>query len=231
MFASTRAAGEENYRPPLANELFENRENFSATVERFPACAPLVTKFRRLMGSQEFSIERELRAVQDEADNYPRFHQQLAAIRFYLQHIVWECGVEWQAGSREATNYAELLADLERWQLDHGEPVCVVTFNYDTMLEAAAKALLDFSFDELSDYVEREDFKFIKPHGSVNWTRPVPVPLNTPVFVNEDEARHHLIRTAPHQKFRDFEIRGPNASQQDRHPNRKAIHLPAIQSL
>ena len=72
--------------------------------------------------------------MRDEAPGYPRRHKQLAAIRFYLQVALSQCCDEWVGVARGVTNYKALIDDLERLY-PYREPILLVTFNYDTMLD------------------------------------------------------------------------------------------------
>jgi hypothetical protein len=80
-----------DYRPPLAKDLFADWENYAKIIDRFPACRPIVQRLRQAALGPDFNIERELEAVQTEAEQYPRRWKQLAAIRYYLQYLLWEC--------------------------------------------------------------------------------------------------------------------------------------------
>jgi hypothetical protein len=73
---------------------------------------------------------------------------------------------------RGITNYAALLREIERWRWEFQQRVCFVTFNYDTMLEAAMKQVLHLNFGDLDRYIGSE-YTLIKPHGSINWGREV----------------------------------------------------------
>ncbi len=162
-------------RPPLANQLFENRPIFRAALKNFRQCLPLVTR----LSNPEPSIETQLDALLIEGDRYPARHQQLAAIRFYLRRIIHETALEWRAVHGEVTNYKTLLDDLERWRLQTKEEILFVTFNYDTMLEEALP-IVGRSCKKLEDYINQTSYKVIKVHGSVNWTRQLKEPTRDP---------------------------------------------------
>ena len=155
------------YRPPLANELFADRQDFAETIMRFPQCEPIVPRLRTL---KDESLEAALQDLQAKAVDYPRGLQQLAAVRYYLQYIIWGCGVEWRKAAKGVTNYKTLLDPIERANRKN-ERVCLVTFNYDTLLE---DALSDFGLpiSALADYTKGHPFyRVFKVHGSINWGR------------------------------------------------------------
>lgn len=51
--------------------------------------------------------------------------------------------------------------------------VYFVTFNYDTMIEAALKERLNIAFSYINDYTALDSYKLFKLHGSVNWVREI----------------------------------------------------------
>jgi len=133
----------------------------------FPECEPIVPRLRRL---RDESLEAALQDLQAKAKDYPRGLQQLAAVRYYLQYILWHCGTAWRDVAKGVTNYKTLLDLIERTNIKN-EPVCIVTFNYDMLLE---DALSDFGLPikAVTDYTKRHPFyKVFKVHGSVNWAR------------------------------------------------------------
>lgn len=129
----------------------------------------------------EETVEGALEDLLLKAKNYPRGLQQLLAVRYYLQEILWGCSVRWKQTVQGVTNYKTLLDQIERAH-EGSEPVCLVTFNYDTLLEDTLNGF-DLEIKKLAHYTKRHRFyRVFKLHGSVNWA--------------------HLIRNA---------IRGPHA--------------------
>jgi hypothetical protein len=116
------------------------------------------------------SVEQELEKLREESLNYAEGKREFAAVQFYLQRIVSECQAQWNERIKSHTPYRALLGQIHR-QLK-GEPVCLVTFNYDTLLEEAFSSL-DRRFESIDAYVSGDDYKIIKPHGSVNWVREI----------------------------------------------------------
>lgn len=93
--------------------------------------------------------------------------------------MLGRCEQRWTARSPGGiSNQITLLDQIERWR-KHGEQVCLVTFNYDLMLETAVEPL-GVRIENLADYVRDEHYKLIKLHGSVNWGREVNVSVNKP---------------------------------------------------
>lgn len=160
-----------DFRPPLANELFENRPIFADAIRSFPQCQPIVPRLRSLRGE---TLEAVLEDLQAKSKSYPRGAQQLASVRYYLQFVIRECQRRWREVAGGVTNYKSLLNEIERANM-RKEPVCLVTFNYDMLLE---EALFDFglTIEAMDDYTKKHPFyKLFKLHGSVNWARTVGV--------------------------------------------------------
>jgi hypothetical protein len=161
-----------DYRPPLANELFENRPIFADAIKSFPQIQPIVPKLRSLKGE---TLEAVLQNLQARSESYPRGAQQLAAVRYYLRSVIRQCETPWREVAGGVTNYKSLLNEIERANTSK-EPVCLVTFNYDTLLE---DALSDFGLpiEAMDDYTKKHPiYRLFKLHGSVNWAREVGVP-------------------------------------------------------
>jgi len=121
------------------------------------------------------TLEAVLEDLQAKSKFYPRGAQQLAAVRYYLQLVISQCEIAWRGVAKGVTNYKSLLNEIESANTGK-KPVCLVTFNYDTLLE---DALSDFGLpiEAMDDYTEKHpSYKLFKLHGSVNWARAVDSP-------------------------------------------------------
>jgi hypothetical protein len=155
------------HRPPLANDLFANRPAFADAITLFAECQPIVPQLRNLKG---VNLEAALQDLQSKARDYPRGLQQLAAVRYYLQYILWQCGNAWRIVAKGVTNYNTLLDQIERSNKGNN-PVSLVTFNYDTLLEDALSNF-GLQIESFADYTKKHPFyRYFKVHGSVNWAR------------------------------------------------------------
>jgi hypothetical protein len=187
------------HRPPLANELFENRPVFAEAITRFPECAPIVPRLRSLKGE---SLEAVLQDLQAKAKDYPRGLQQMAAVRYYLQSILWECGTAWKQLAKGVTNYKTLLDQIERAHKKN-EPVCLVTFNYDTLLEDALSEF-DLPIKAFPDYTKKHPFyRVFKVHGSVNWARIVENEIQNRNLADTWSVVHEWIQRAAELRVTD----------------------------
>jgi hypothetical protein len=170
---SHRPNGKHAFRPPLANELFEERENFAVVLTRFKRCHPIVPDLRHL--APDHNLEQVLERLRAQAEHYPEARRQLLAVQWYLQFILWDIDDKWETVHRGVTNYKTLLNQIAPLR-KHGQRVCLVTFNYDRMLDWAMPTV-GVTIAQLKDYVANEDYKVIKVHGSVNWARLVEAPF------------------------------------------------------
>ena len=68
-------------RPPLANQLFEDRPMFVRVMDNYKDCKPVISRLRGV------NVEQALARLLEEAPTYPVRYRQLIAIRYYLQSI------------------------------------------------------------------------------------------------------------------------------------------------
>ena len=198
-------------RPPLASELFLDLGFFTDSLGRFPQCKPIVPYLRSIAPGETF--EHVMETLQAEGETDPERQRQMAAIRFYLHYGIWECERLWDSTALGITNYVTLLDQLRRSRREKNEPVLLVTFNYDRMIESALSSV-KISISELSHYIQHDTFKLFKLHGSVHWAREVEsslhcrpgalVPAVTNIGgLNVHEVAAELIDTAPNLKITD----------------------------
>jgi hypothetical protein len=162
-------------RPPLATELFDDRLTFAAALRNFPQCNPIIPYLRSL--PNEETIEHALEMLQIESDSDPERRRQLAAVRYYLHSMIWECDVSWKDRAGGITNYVTILDQLRRCRQTLGTgPVLLITFNYDRLIEYALPSV-GITITDLPHYIQHESFKLYKLHGSVHWAREVDTPI------------------------------------------------------
>jgi hypothetical protein len=169
--------GNDDIRMPLANELFADRPEFEAQLTAFPAVRPVVERLRdSVRGEFAEGIEAALEVLREEAADDPMRGVQLNAVLFYLHAIMSEAEAGWVRATSGVSNLAELLDRLRNTQSTSGEPVRVVSFNYDTLIDSAFKDALSIDVEEddfLDAYTARKDFRLYKVHGSINWAQVV----------------------------------------------------------
>lgn len=92
------------YRPPLANDLFADRNRaFAHLISSYSKMHPILPLLRE---RSQKSVEEVLEALQSEAAVYAERHRQLAAVRFYLRDLLWECTERWIEHTSGVTNYS-----------------------------------------------------------------------------------------------------------------------------
>jgi hypothetical protein len=184
----------EQHRLPLANGLFENRSWFAKILEQYPQCHPVVPLLREPEGG---SIEKVLQQLRSEGS--PRRLRQLAAVRCYLRHVLGACGDSWHATASGITNYVTLLDEIEHRRAAD-EKVCIVTFNYDRMIDLALSTV-GVTITNLKDYVGHPAYKLIKIHGSVNWMRRIETTLTSLYLGAPPLIREEIINRAAELKI------------------------------
>lgn len=216
----------QEYRPPLATDLFSARESFGAVLDKYPECAALVSQLRRRIRDGA-AVEEELERVLERAEQHPLLHRGLTALRFYLQETLWTCGTRWRQVSHGITNYSDFFLRLDEWRHRHDEHVCIVNFNYDLLADDALISTVGVDLSSIEMFVADERYKYLKLHGSSNWGRRVKAPGGTH-YSKADHARRVLIQHAPDLEItEDFVLRDPDQPPSDSSPY-PSILLPAI---
>jgi hypothetical protein len=166
---------EDEWRPPLAKDLFLDRHHVVGDiVGKYAKLTHILPYLREPSNGR--SVEEMLESLQQEGKHDPETLCELAAVRFYLCELLHNVTERWSSLTNGVTNYAPLIREVLRFTIP-GEQVCIVTFNYDLLLE---RALDTFNFrrkppEEHLD--SHPTLKLFKLHGSVNWSRLV---LNLP---------------------------------------------------
>jgi hypothetical protein len=151
-------------RLPLADGLFDSR--FGDYYRLFPKCQPLIQRLQR----PDVNVENVLEGFQSEESRYLARRTQLVSVRYYLNLMLARCQHDWtDRVTKGVTNYQTMLDQIA--EKAQGEIVCLVTFNYDTLLEHAI-ADIGIQLSTIPSYIASE-FKVIKLHGSINWAHPV----------------------------------------------------------
>lgn len=160
-------------RPPLANEVFDNRVPFHEALQEHPELMGVVPRLRPPDDNRSFNLEAELEVLASEQSSYPQRAGQLLAVSMYLAEIIDGCSQDW--GKGVGNNYEAVLDRLSPvWRAGtSGGGLACVTFNYDTLLDEAIQQATDHSFDNVADYISLQQLPLFKLHGSVNWRRPI----------------------------------------------------------
>lgn len=188
-------------RPPLADELFDSeRGYFKEVLNDLKRCQPDVSSLQIIRSGS--SVEKELEKLQNRAQNDLETARSLAAIRYYLHIVIWRCQQQWKKHTPGVTNYKTLLNHIRLYR-QKLEDVCLVTFNYDTLLEDAAHELLRIEIGKPSDYIISH-YKIIKLHGSINWGHEVETPLEKIASSNPWDIINEMIDKITNLKFSEI---------------------------
>jgi hypothetical protein len=190
----------ESRRPPLANDLFH--DDFAHKLADFPQCKPIIPDLMSIHGK---AVERELERLQEQGNSDPERKRQLAAIRYYLQGIIWDRESTWYHNvAKGVTNHLTLFDRLRNDRADD-DPLLLVTFNYDQMIEnALSSSPFNLSVSEFQHYIENNTFfKLFKLHGSVNWAREVDSKISNIEMRDQRAVVPELIKLAPDLKVSD----------------------------
>ncbi|GAA0305418.1 hypothetical protein [Kineococcus aurantiacus] len=161
-------------RPPLAPQLFEmDRRVHHEAAMAFPRAAPALLDARADVRAG-LSIEAALQRLQDEFDDDPDVRAQLLSLRYYLQRVLTRTPRAWDEAAHGQTSYVSLLSQLARWARKVGEQLCLITFNYDDMLERAIERVFGHRIAAFGDYLNHDLFRLYKPHGSITWAYELP---------------------------------------------------------
>ena len=92
-----------------------------------------------MTGDRAGSLESELALLSEQAGSSPERRQQLIAFRFYLlEAMILSTAREWLNNAFGFSHYLTLLNYLYDWHRQTSSPIRVATFNYDTLIDAAA---------------------------------------------------------------------------------------------
>jgi hypothetical protein len=162
---------------PLAKDLIAPAYN--PVAAHYPASRAVIGHVRRQINDDSaVSLERALATFEGNAANSFERQAQLVAFRFYLRELISSQTQNCLSATNGYTYYLDLFNRLHDWQRQSGEPVRIVTFNYDTLIEDALETVVTgWRFTSQADYLKRQDWKLMKLHGSVTWCRMVEQPL------------------------------------------------------
>ena len=151
------------HRPPLAKELFLPLDQYRDISKNYRQCQYL---FSDLEGRE--NVEEILERFRLEAETDPQRAQQLLALQYYIRDVVSHSQRAWTTYTRGVSNHQKLLDHARKWS-----NVCLVTFNYDKLIEDAL-AGMGLVMSIMESYVSDAKFKLIKLHGSIDWVNLVP---------------------------------------------------------
>jgi len=156
------------WRPPLAKDLFlDPKHSFGRIVEKYPKLSHILPYLRDTRGR---SVELVLESLQEESKANFETARELMSVRFYLCELMNRITEEWSSKTNGVTNYSPLIREILRLNKP-GEQVCLITFNYDMLLDRALQTF-DFKDREPEGYLDSHGIlKLFRLHGSSGWAR------------------------------------------------------------
>src|SRR5437879_11484455 len=119
------------HRPPLTDQLFEERPEFVRARALFPRCLPIIPYFQNLAGS---NVEQVMEKLQDESEADPERMRQLVAIRYYLHYMLTRCVQLWIDSKAGVINFKNLLHQIRH--LNKSDKMgCLVHFSLYNLYE------------------------------------------------------------------------------------------------
>ncbi|MBL4644365.1 MAG: hypothetical protein JKX80_00685 [Candidatus Pacebacteria bacterium] len=147
---------DKRFKPPLAMNLL-NPRLFHFIIKDYPEVSALTSSVQSALAKGK-DLEEFMEELKSKGLNRKK---QLVALQFYLQKLFQEISDNF--GKQPGNNYYELINKIK----DTEREACIVTFNYDSLLEGLIPRLIERQ--ELRAYIS-DDIKIIKLHGSCEWS-------------------------------------------------------------
>ncbi len=165
-------------KPPLTKDLAAWSHLRNWVLGHYPDAVPVIATLReRLDGDPTDSLEQVLAEYAEMAfagDTDRMRH--LMATRFYLRDLLIACS-EYTLSvpvSGGATSYVAFVLNLWDWAKRTGNYLCLVSFNYDYLLDHACSTIWRLEYrNDIASYIRDDHVGLFKPHGSAHWGYPV----------------------------------------------------------
>lgn len=146
------------FRPPLAVELF-SPSRFNKILNKHEEASHLASSVLSAI-KQGKDIEEFLQELRERGGHRKN---ELVSTLYYLADLFQQVSDE--IGVISGNNYSNLIGKIK----DNGGQACIVTFNYDHLLEMNLGLQLDDSRDSINRYINNP-IQVIKIHGSCEWS-------------------------------------------------------------
>jgi hypothetical protein len=159
--SETAAMINEAYRPPLAKDILGRQ--FDGILNRYPAVTARLDELRtKLANGGDF--EEIFRGLLESAEHHQNFWP--LQLPLYLRELLWTISLEYIRGSSKFDTLVRRVLE------SRFEEVLFLNLNYDLFLEDALSTYDHHEFNSLSSYIpQNKKWRYVKPHGSVNWGR------------------------------------------------------------
>ena len=165
---SSEVAQHNVWRPPLTNDLFGADQIWFSEVPFPNELSNVLARIRR--ETPKNGLEITLEHLSNEMKDNPRRWGQILAIQVWISKVLNACASNWLPDLNGVTTYVDLLNRLGDWRKDKGNPINIITFNYDTLIDRAVSKYYSnkIVLNKFAHYIT-QDFNIFKPHGSTNW--------------------------------------------------------------
>jgi len=155
----------DEWRPPLANQLFDTRGVFRGILEGYQGAFSFINEIRLAPDVEEFFQQKWNFAKKY---NNAVLMAKLFNVQYYLQDLLYQ--ISERNRNIGTSNYTALLSSIYEYTEAKNEEVLIVSFNYDLLAEYAFSDVYGNSliFENIEEYISKK-IKIIKPHGSCNW--------------------------------------------------------------
>ncbi len=156
----------EEYRPPLAQDIFKASSEFRTILRRYPLAEHLTSDIERKLRQNEegIGLEQILRGYQEEGRANGNIARQFLQTPLYLNHLFGEISTHF---TQKPDEYNILVNAV----LPRTTEALFLTLNYDNLLEIPLSRVSGVDFEREEDYLQNGEWKLLKLHGSVNWYR------------------------------------------------------------
>lgn len=163
-----------HWQPPLARELFGQREAFWEVLGRYPGVRVLASELSELAGSGTINIEAKLREYATHHDERIRNH--FKEVPLYLRDLIVSVVRQFTRGISPG-NHVRLVMSL----LSHNVEVLFLDLNYDPYIEMALGEFdPKLAIQRIEDYAAPGRRAIVcKVHGAIDWGMPMG-PLDWP---------------------------------------------------
>lgn len=170
----------DGFRMPLTQDLVGEEDDIVSLLGKIQDCQPVVATLRRQLKSKTGapSLEEALLDYEKRRSKNPEIGRRISGFRFFIRDLIASRADRLNEKTGGVTLYQELVDKLHNWAQLTNSHVCFVSFNYDTLLERAARSCFRFDVADLGDYINRQEVSILKPHGSVGWWHARKAPHN-----------------------------------------------------
>jgi hypothetical protein len=122
--------------PACQSAISRHRQRIGDIVRRYSKLAHTLPYLRER--SNDRSVEEVRESLEEEATDSPRARANSCQCASTSMTCFQGYRIKWLAQTNDVTNYAPLIREIRRFSKS-AEPVCLVTFNYDLLLDRNAQ--------------------------------------------------------------------------------------------